>query len=223
LFVILLKPSRHFKQKPFDSYQALKQYKQHSTNKDLLIAYLVGGLHFLIFVGLFNYVTYLLSSAPYNFPASLLGLLFLSYLAGTLGSPIAGKLSAHFRKSMCNGLGIIIMGIGFAVTLIPHLWAIIGGLILTCFGFFFSHSVASSWVSNRASYAKASASGLYLIFYYIVGSLGPLYLHPFWTALQWKGVVLGSLLVLGTTFYLTITMYRVEMEEFIENNKGMIS
>jgi hypothetical protein len=53
-----------------------------------------------------------------------------------------------------------------------ELTVIIPGLILLCFVFFISHSTSSSWVSKNAAFSKASASGLYLISYYLGGSLG---------------------------------------------------
>ena len=40
----------------------------------------------------------------------------------------------------------------------------ITGLLLLTFGFFGSHSIASSWVGRRATHDKAQASSLYLFF-----------------------------------------------------------
>ncbi|TLS36582.1 MFS transporter [Pseudalkalibacillus caeni] len=210
LFILLLRPSEHFTPKTFNWKKALNDYKGHLLNPELRLAYLVGGLHFFIFVGHFNYVTYLLSNEPYNLPTSLIGVLFLTYIAGTISSPIAGKLSNRLAQSTCIKIGISVMVAGFLVTLIPSVFAIIAGLLLNCFGFFFSHSIASSWVSGRAEYSKASASGLYLISYYIGGSLGPFYLDPFWNLWSWDGVVIGCLLVLGATTYLAFEMKKLE-------------
>ncbi|UFT98745.1 MFS transporter [Radiobacillus kanasensis] len=199
LFIVLLKPSQHFQPKPFRWKEALHDYKGHLQNKYLWLAYLIGGLHFFIFVGHFNYVTYLLSGPPFHLSSSWIGALFLTYIAGTISSPVAGKLAERFHRTMCIKIGILIMMVGFLTTLIPHISTIIIGLLFNCFGFFFAHSIASSWVNEKAAYAKASASGLYLISYYIGGSLGPLYLEPFWAVGKWFGVVLGCLIVLGVT------------------------
>jgi YNFM family putative membrane transporter len=210
-FIVLLRPSEYFEPKQFKWKDAMANYKGHLKNIELRYAYLIGGLHFFIFVGHFNYVTYLLSNSPYYLSSTLLGMLFLTYLAGTISSPIAGKVSSRIPKTVCIGIGICIMFIGFLITLIPSLIAIIGGILLNCFGFFFSHSVASSWVSERGKNSKASASGLYLISYYIGGSLGAFYLDPFWRIWSWNGVVIGCLVILILTSIITKKLYNIEI------------
>ncbi|ARK31818.1 MFS transporter [Halalkalibacter krulwichiae] len=218
LFILLLRPSQQFKRKKFNWRQMFTDYHTHLLNKQLRIAYFIGGMHFAIFVGHFSYVTFLLSSSPYYLPASLIGLLFLTYLAGTISSPLSGKLAARFSKSRCVQIGIVIMVVGFLCTLVHSVTSIIVGLLLNCFGFFFAHSTASSWVSSRAATAKASAAGLYLIFYYIGGSLGPLYLEPFWTLYHWEGIVIGCILVLLTTGLISLQMKKVERSTALEEN-----
>ncbi len=210
IFIWLLRPSTNFVPKKFNWKGTLTDYRAHLANNELRYAYLVGGLHFMIFVGHFSYVTFLLSSPPYLLPPSIIGLLFLTYLAGTISSPLSGKLAARWPKSVCIEVGIIIMVIGFLLTLQGSITAIIIGLLLNCFGFFFAHSTASSWVSSRAKSAKASAAGLYLIFYYIGGSLGPFYLEPFWNLFHWQGIVFGSILILVLTLFLGLKMKQIE-------------
>ncbi|WP_227936496.1 MFS transporter [Alkalihalobacillus deserti] len=209
-FIVLLRPSKQFVSKRFNWQGTLKDYRSHLVNRELRLAYLIGGLHFGIFVGHFSYVTFLLSSPPYQMPSSLIGLLFLTYIAGTISSPLSGKLATKLSKSICIEIGILIMVIGFMITLASSIPAIITGLLLNCFGFFFAHSTASSWVSSRAQTAKASASGLYLIFYYIGGSIGPLYLEPFWNFLHWKGIVLGTICILMMTAFIGLKMRKIE-------------
>jgi YNFM family putative membrane transporter len=94
-------------------------------------------------------------------------------------------------------LGSCIFIFGSLVTLGDSLLAIITGLLINSFGFFLCHSTASSFVSRNAKHAKASASSLYLVFYYLGASLGGFYLDPFWQADGWRGVIMGSWLVLG--------------------------
>jgi MFS transporter, YNFM family, putative membrane transport protein len=213
IFVILLPKSQHFSAKPLNMKLAISYYLQHLRNPDLLWAYLIGGIHFLLFVGQFSYITYLLSGPPYLLSTSLVGLLFLTYLAGTVSSPIAGKVTALLPKTICIWIGISIMGIGLFITLIASIPAIVGGLLLNCFGFFFAHSLSSTWVSQHATYAKASASGLYLIFYYIGGSLGGFYMDVFWTRWHWDGVVFGCLILLIITSLIVRKMYQIEMKQ----------
>jgi YNFM family putative membrane transporter len=212
VFALLLKPSDHFVPKRLDWKLALRDYKGHTVNRTLLFAFLIGGLHFMIFIGSFNYLTYLLSDEPYLLSTSLIGMLFLTYLAGTISSPLGGKMTAFLSLSTCIGLGIIVMFTGLVITLFQHLFLIIIGIILMCFGFFLAHSIASSWVSKYSTYAKASASGLYLISYYVGGSLGPLYLDPFWSEWGWFGIVMGASFILCITTYFTSKLKQIEQQ-----------
>ena len=94
------------------------------------------------------------------------------------------------------------------MTLLPGLTFIIAGLFINSFGFFFAHSSASSWVSHHAQRARASASSLYLLFYYTGASSGGFYLHIFWEWQHWAGVVAGSLLVLTATLLMSLKLRR---------------
>lgn len=216
LFFKLLPPSQYFKTRKFKRDKALKDYLAHLKNRQLRLAFYVGGLHFFIFVGLYNYVTYLLIDAPYSLPTAIIGVLFLSYLPGTVSSTLAGKTSAIWSQTMTVGIGIALMVIGTVTMLISHLFAIIGGLLILSFGFFFAHSTLNAWVSKRAAFAKASASGLYLSSYYIGGSLGSFYLGFFWHYWHWIGVIIGTLLILAFTSFCLIQMIFIERRENVK-------
>jgi YNFM family putative membrane transporter len=91
------------------------------------------------------------------------------------------------------------MIVGVALTLSHRLALILAGIVAVTFGFFGAHSIASSWVGNRARTGKAQASALYLFCYYVgssaVGTLGGV----FWTHGGWSGVsaLVTSLLVVA--------------------------
>jgi MFS transporter, YNFM family, putative membrane transport protein len=51
-------------------------------------------------------------------------------------------------------------------------WVVVVGLALLTIGFFAAHTVASSWVGQRAEHGRAVASGLYLGAYYVGSSVG---------------------------------------------------
>ncbi|PAD21987.1 hypothetical protein [Terribacillus saccharophilus] len=73
-------------------------------------------------------------------------------------------------------MNIVLVLSGTLLTLAVPLVFVIAGIALFTFGFFASHSIASSLVGKRAASHKAQASSLYLFFYYtgssIFGSLG---------------------------------------------------
>ena len=208
LFAFLLPASEHFVAKPPKPKAMVRQLSCHLANPLLLVAYLIGGLNFFIFINQYSFVTFLLADAPYHLSPSWLGLLFLTYLTGTIGSALSGRIAQSLSQPRCIMLGIAIFMCGTLVTLIPGLAAIITGFFINAFGFFFAHSSASSWVSHQATEGRASASSLYLVFYYVGASTGGFYLQPFWQWQGWSGVVLASLLILSVTLSLSMWLHR---------------
>ncbi|GAA0696963.1 MFS transporter [Marinobacterium maritimum] len=213
VFALLLPASQHFKPQPLKPRRMLADLGSHLRNPVLLLAYLIGGFNFFIFINQYSYITFVLAEAPYYLPPSLLGMLFLTYLAGTFGSAISGKIGQQLPQPLCMALGILVLMLGSLLTLSSQLWLILLGFLVNSFGFFFAHSSASSWVSQNAHHARASASSLYLLFYYTGASTGGFYLHPFWQWQAWSGVVIGSLLVLGVTLALSLCLYRLQQRQ----------
>lgn len=197
LFWRLLPPPRGFTPRRFAWRAALADLGGHLATPRLFGAYLLGGLNFMIFINQYSYLTFRLAEAPFGLGATSIGLIFLTYLGGTLGSSLSGRLAARWAQPACMMLGIGLLAVGTALTLAGSLAWIIAGLSLNAFGFFLAHSMASSWVGRHARRARGSASALYLVFYYGGASLGGLWLEPFWQSAGWLGVALGSWLVLG--------------------------
>jgi YNFM family putative membrane transporter len=90
-----------------------------------------------------------------------------------------------------------VMLLGLLLTLLGNLLAVVVGVGLYTFGFFASHSVASSWVGRRARPPQALASALYLFFYYLGSSVVGWISGYVWELGGWLGVValLGAVLV----------------------------
>lgn len=212
LFAVLLPASRYFSPKKMSPLAMLVQLGLHLKNPLLLLAYLIGGFNFFIFINQYSFVTFLLAEAPYHLSPSWLGMLFLTYLSGTVGSALSGRIAQRIPQPICMIIGILILMGGSLVTLIPSIWAIIVGFLINAFGFFFAHSTASSWVSHNAQQAKASASSLYLLFYYLGASSGGFYLQPFWQWAGWSGIVVGSIIVLSLTLLAALILYKISIQ-----------
>jgi YNFM family putative membrane transporter len=155
------------------------------------------------FVALYNYVGYLLVAPPYLLSQAALGSIFVVYLAGTFSSAWMGKLTDGFGHPKILLMGIAIMFVGGFLTLSGSLYVIIIGIAVYTFGFFGSHSVASSWVGQRAIVDKAQASSLYLLFYYAGSSLFGVVGGLFWTPYGWYGVVSMIMALLLLSLLLT--------------------
>ena len=195
----LLPASRRFEPQPLRVRRMASDLLGHLRNPLILAACFVGGLNFFIFVNLYSYVTFVLADAPYRLSSDWLGLLFLTYLTGTLAAGFSSRLVAGRSQPGAMALGVVILMCGTLITLIPHLGAIVLGLFVNALGFFFAHTQAVGWVTRQAQRARASATSLYLTFYYAGATLGGFYLDPFWHWGGWAGVVGGSLLVLSMT------------------------
>jgi MFS transporter, YNFM family, putative membrane transport protein len=203
-----LPDAQRFVAKPFSFRQALADNLFHLRQPLLLLTYLIGGLNFFIFLNQYTYIAFVLSDSPYNLSSVWIGLLFVTYFTGTVGSAISGKVAQRMPVPLAMALGVLILMLGTLLTLSASLTLIVSGFFINAFGFFLTHSLASSWVNQCASRAKASASALYLVFYYVGASTGGLYLQPFWHWLHWSGIVVGALLMYGVTLLLCVWLWQ---------------
>ena len=208
VFVWLLPKSQNFHPKPLHPLHIARDMGGHLRNPVLLVAFLIAGGNFMIFLNQYSYITFVLAAAPYHLSPHALGLLFLTYLSGTLAAALSGRVTQYFSAPVGMGLGIVLLMGGTLLTLIPHLYAIVWGFMVSSLGFFLTHSLARSWVSHHALQARASASSLYLVFYYMGASVGGFVLAPFWAWEGWLGIVVGSLLVYSLTLGCSMWLYR---------------
>ncbi len=97
---------RRFVAQPLNLISMLAGLGRHLRNPRLWPVFLLGGLNFFIFVNLYSYMTFRLSAAPWSLGSQWLGLLFLTYLAGTFGASQSGKLAqrlAHLQQRWRDG------------------------------------------------------------------------------------------------------------------------
>ncbi|MEW8248555.1 MAG: MFS transporter, partial [Candidatus Thiodiazotropha endolucinida] len=182
LFLVfrMMPASQRFVPRPFRFHQVISDLMLHLRNPMILAACFIGGLNFFIFVNQYSYITFVLADEPYALSSDWLGLFFLTYLTGTLAASISGRLVKNRSQTGAMGVGIVIFMAGTLLTLIPNLIVIIAGFFINALGFFFTHSLAAGWVTGHAQWARASATSLYLMFYYAGATLGGFYLEPFW-------------------------------------------
>ena len=160
----------------------------------LLAFLLMGG-----FVGCYNYLTFRLEGSPLHLSTAITSLLFLAYLAGTVSSPIAGRLSDRFGRRRLALLGIAVSLAGLALMLPDQLACITVGLLVFTAGFFATHSVASSWVSTLAGDRRGQGAAMYLLAYYLGSSAFGALVGLAYEAGGWPGAAtgIGVLFVLG--------------------------
>ncbi len=188
-FVWALPASKHFTPRPLQIKTLSKSLLAHVKDPGLICLF---GIAFLLmggFVTLFNYIGYKLLAPPYNLSSTAVGWIFLVYLVGSFGSTWFGSLTDKFGRQKVLFAGIMITLTGVLLTLPTNLYVKIIGMTIFTFGFFGSHSTASSWVSSRAQINKAQASSLYLFGYYMGSSFGGTLGGVFWLNYGWIGIV----------------------------------
>jgi YNFM family putative membrane transporter len=140
------------------------------------------------FVTIYNYVAYRLLAPPYALNPDHVSLIFSVYLVGVVTSSVMGHAALRRGRRRILLLNIALMLAGVALTLPAWLPALVLGIAIFTAGFFGAHSVASAWVGAAARQDRAQASALYLLAYYIGGSLagtlaGLLWPHAGWPAI----------------------------------------
>ncbi|MCG3737648.1 MFS transporter [Vibrio cincinnatiensis] len=206
LVFILLPKQQHFTPQRGRFFHHNKAMIRHLTNRTLWLAMLIGATNFALFVNLYSVMGFRLVAKPYSLPIGLASFIFLCYLAGTLSS----KLTSHWTQRFDPVLGMAVGGIfsmlGMWVANVESILFMLLGLSLISFGAFFTHTLAYAWVSQKATQAKATATALYLVHYYVGGSLGGFYLLYCWQHGGWKMVTLGGSIIYGILFSLCWTL-----------------
>jgi YNFM family putative membrane transporter len=189
LFWRMLPPSKNFHPRALEAGKLTKSMVSHLKDPGLLCLYGIGFLLIGSFVSLYNYIGYQLLAPPYSLSQAIVGWIFIIYSAGTFSSIWMGRLADKHGLRNVLWIAITIMLTGAFITLNTSLVLKIIGIVIFTFGFFGSHSVASSWVGRRAIHDKAQASSLYLFFFYFGSSICGTAGGKFWTAFGWGGVI----------------------------------
>ena len=116
IFWRALPPARQFRPSPLRVGRAVRDMGGHLRDPRLIAAYLIGGFNFFIFINQYSYVTFRLSEAPFSLTSQWLGLIFLTYLGGTLGSALSGRVAQRLSQPVCMMLGITTLMLGSLVT-----------------------------------------------------------------------------------------------------------
>jgi YNFM family putative membrane transporter len=173
-----------------DLRQMLRAFRDHLTNKPLIATWAVGfGVLFTI-VTAFTYANFLLAAPPYGLGPAALGSIFVVYLFGLVSTPVTTRMAVRIGRRPTLAGATALGFCGFALTLLPHLSAIIAGLGLIACAVFAQQTLALSFIGVAARHAKSTAVGLYVTWYYVGGSLGGILPGGIWLRAGWPGCVM---------------------------------
>ena len=198
----LLPEQQHFTPKKGQFRSHNRNVIGHLKQPSLRLAMIIGGLNFALFVNLYTVMGFRLVAPPYSLSISLTSMIFLCYLSGTVTAKLSGRWSLAYSPINGMVLGTTVSALGMWVAAYDSLYAMLIGLLLISSGAFFTHSLAYAWVSQKASTAKATATALYLVHYYVGGSLGGFYLVACWQYGAWHGVLTGGMVLYGLIYLL---------------------
>ncbi|WP_427127849.1 MFS transporter (plasmid) [Priestia megaterium] len=212
IFWYSLPPSQNFSSRKLDIGKLGKSLIDHLKDPGLVCLYGMGFLLLGSNVALFNYIGYVLTAKPYSLSQTIVSWIFIILIIGMFSSVLTGKLVDRHGKQKILILNLIITLVGVCMTLEPHLLLKVIALGLFTFGFFGSHSIASSWVGQRALKNKAQASSLYLFLYYTGSSVGGTIGGIFWSTFGWDGLIgmiIGFLII---AFILTACLSKIVLK-----------
>lgn len=157
--------------RPASHLQTVYQIQGLFRRRRLVATFAVGFNVLFSLVGVFTWINFHLSAAPYNLSTTALSSIFFVYLFSLVVTPTAGYLIS--RVGLRTGVvsAIMVSMTGLLLTLAPSLVVIILGLILLSSGFFVAQTAAQSHLRIAApAEARVTAAGLYLTCYYMGGT-----------------------------------------------------
>jgi predicted MFS family arabinose efflux permease len=179
---------------------------QHVRNPTLLATYAVGFGTLFNFVALFTYVNFVLAAPPFSLPPTLLGAIFATYLAGSLVLLWLGRAIARYGRRPFIICVLAVWACGAALTLVPSLWTIIGGLTVAAACGFLTQATSTAFVAVTAQSGRTSAIGLYATSFYVGGGFGATLPGLTWDAGGWPAcvaMVIAMQIVMATVVALT--------------------
>jgi predicted MFS family arabinose efflux permease len=179
---------------------SLRQMLRHLGNPRLLATYSVGFGVLFNFIATFTYANFVLAAPPYNLSPSALGSIFVVYLIGTAITPLTGRAIQRFGRRVFVVATIAIWIGGVLLMLVPSLSAIIAGLAIAATCGLLCQAASTSYVATNARGGVSSAVGLYVMSFYIGGSIGAFLPGLFWDFGGWHAttaMVVASLFLMG--------------------------
>lgn len=172
VFRLCVLPSARFQPRPPRLKDLAGSIGRATADPALLRLYLIGFLIMGCFVTVYNYLGFQLLGPEFRLSKTMVGMIFVAYLAGSYSAAAVGRLVERFGRARMLLLSAVLTVAGLAMLLSGQLAVVIVGLVVVTAGFFAAHSVASGWVGARSATLGVQGSALYLFGYYLGSSVG---------------------------------------------------
>ena len=175
-------------------------------NRRLVATFAVGFNVLFSLVGVFTWITFYLSAAPFFLSITALSSLFFVYLIGLVVTPAAGYLITRVGLRAGIGGAILCSMVGVALTLSHSLTLVILGLAALSSGVFIAQTASQSHLRLAAPPgARVTAAGIYFTCYYLGGTAAGVVPGAFWALGRWPACVgfIVSMQMIGLAIALT--------------------
>ena len=187
---------------------SVRQMLRHLRNPQLVATYAIGFGVLFNFIAVFTYVNFHLAAPPYSFSPTLLGTIFVTYLAGSATATLIGWAVVRFgrRPFILGVLGA--WACGALLLLAQPIITIIVGLLLCAVCGMLCQAISTGYVTAIAKEGRSSAVGLYVTAFYVGGSMGALLPGLAWDAAGWPACVAMALAMLAIMTTIAALAYR---------------
>jgi len=160
------------------------------TQPELRKAALIGGGIFGAFSAFWTTLVFLLSTPPYHYGSQMAGLFGLVGAAGALVAPLAGRLADRFGHRVVRGvaLGVVLGAYGLCWLLGFHLVGLAASVILLDAGVQSAHVCNQTRIFGLLPKAHGRVNTIYMMGFFLGGSVGSFVGIWCWTHWQWNGV-----------------------------------
>ena len=159
-------------------------------SRRLVATFAVGFNVLFSLVGVFTWITFYLSAAPFFLSVTALSSLFFVYLIGLIVTPGAGYLITRIglRAGIAGAICCSIAGV--LLTLAHSLPIVILGLAMLSSGVFIAQTASQSHLRVAAPPgARVTAAGIYITCYYLGGTAAGVVPGAFWASGKWPACV----------------------------------
>jgi MFS transporter, YNFM family, putative membrane transport protein len=184
------------------------QMLRHLRNPQLVATYAIGFGVLFNFIAVFTYVNFHLAAPPYDFSSTLLGAIFVTYLAGTAIVPATGWVMARLGRRRFILTVLAVWACGALLMLAPPVAAIVAGLTLCAACGMVCQTIATGYVTASAREGRSSAVGLYVSAFYVGGSMGAFLPGLVWEQGGWAGAIAMVLAMLAVMAVVATLAYR---------------
>ena len=185
-----------------------RQMLRHLKNPQLVATFGIGFGVLFNFIAVFTYVSFHLAAPPYNFSSTLLGAIFVTYLVGTVVSPMTGRMMARLGRRHFTLAVIAAWVFGVVLMLAPPVAAIIVGLVFCAACGMLCQTIATGYVTTIAKEGRSSAVGLYVTSFYVGGSMGAFLPGLAWNSGGWPACIAMVVAMLAAMALIAALAYR---------------